>query len=196
MKIWIKEKIKEGLDEIKTREKGVWKSGMSHRIYQTSKNPNVLYKVGREVEVMEWSKLFKKFPKLFPKVYKVGRINSSDNVDDGWMYVEIEKLDTQRVEREWNLLEETLENMAVISDESLGSLEYYFQDAITDSDYEKEISKKVKQLAPNVYPIYVKWITFLKRLIHISEMTINREPDIHRYNFAYSADNTLKCIDI
>ena len=107
----IKEIIKKVLNEIRTEPKLKFKSGMEHVIYPSKKNPNRLFKVGDE-GVLFWAKVFNSNPEIFAKVFRVGKTSS------GKYYAELEKLDTNRVELEWQQIEDKLEELGITGSES------------------------------------------------------------------------------
>lgn len=196
MKTWIKTYLREGLDEMRTKSKKPYDGGAFHMLYQTKKNPNVLYKVGIKDIVSKWVKVFQEYPQFFPKIYKVGEF-----ADKYHYYVEIEKLDANRSRNEWAKLYNLLDQYGVFSYDAIKnfniySLSRYFEYINNHPEYEKEISSKIKLKNPEMYDIYRRWTDLVLQIEVITQFELGESADIHGGNFAYNAQGELKCIDI
>lgn len=193
MKAWIKEQLREGLAETGPVAKPVYgHPGTEHKLYTSKHNPNVLYKVGEKNVVTKWVNIFKKYPNFFPQVFKAAELKNHP----GMYFVEIEKLNTAQVEKEWSELEQGLQEVGVL-DEATDDIDEVFRNAVRDENFENYMSSEIKKRLPALYKLYIKWVNFLHSLenIVIPEKN-NRGTDIHRYNFAYDNAGQIKAIDI
>lgn len=164
--------------------------GTEHDIYASEKRPNAIVKVGKKDNVLKWSKVFKSNPKLFPTVYKVGKL------PDGRYYAEIEKLNTERVVQEWGRLEQALEDVGVVdTDVFEDTIDQVFIDILSGTKDVKDIFLK---LAGNkeAQKLFKKWIEFVAQATEYVEGMGYGGLDIHRYNFAYDSKGKPKVIDI
>ena len=174
----IKKILREYISELSTYNKPIYDKGTEHNIYANHNNPNVLYKVGNKDRVEYIGKLFNKYPDLFPRVYKIGKINQSQS------YFEVEKLDTNRTKEDWKYLTNKLDT------EDLFALFYY----IAESDTGPEIYKNaIKRLGDDdeALNIFKRWVKLLKSIASVYNTTI----DVHVGNFGYDKDGKLKCLD-
>ncbi len=172
-------------------------SGTEHVIYPSKRNPNIVYKVGKERTIEKWFDIFKKNPKYFPKVFKVGNINSSDGIKK---YVALEKLDVGKATDEFKFLEDTLLQLGKFVSQHDYSIEDVFNTVLTDSDLDNEITNELREFDPKAYKIYIKWVNFLHTVNEIVRNSKTRfklsRIDIHRFNFGYDSKGNLKCLDI
>jgi hypothetical protein len=171
---------------------------MEHRIYASKNNPNRLFKVGDE-GVLHWVKVFRSNPNIFAEVFRTGKINDSEV--RGTYYAEIEKLQTDRVIKEWEQIEEKLEEIGVIDSED-GAFGRDITDIYTNhGDDQKtisEIAKKLNEYDKDTYNLFIKYFTLFKDCEKAIEKIVGHETlvDAHRYNFGYGSDGRLKCLDI
>jgi len=185
------------LDEINIRHKGKFDDGQEHIIYPT-RNKNMLIKIGPPVVVDRWLPLFEKYPDLFPKVYKTG-FTKKDR--ETFKYVVVEKLNTENVIAEWDIMNDAL-NEICENDEDY--LEYCFDDmtmtflkALITPDFNNTISSLLKQFKPNVYKLYSKWFNFIYKVNQIVKPIKNGDIlDAHGGNFGYDSSGNIKCLDI
>lgn len=183
--------IKKILREIEKKDR--LGSGSYHDVYPLRYDPSKVIKVPRGVsdyakEIYRvggsdaWFNIFKKYPKYFPKIYKI-----TDK------YVMMEKLDTERVERDLGLLEDDLYP--------------YFSDEIDNGYQITEIlynlisggnDLKVKQL--NLLAEKSKNRDIMNRYINLlSEIAGNKIRsfiDVNDGNFGYDNKDNLKMLDI
>jgi len=198
MTLSIKKNIRKFLNEVRTQQKGEFNRGMEHRIYSSKYNPDRLFKVGDE-GVLYWVKVFRSNPNIFAEVFRTGKINDSEV--RGTYYAEIEKLQTDRVIKEWEQMEEKLEEIGVIDSED-GSFGRDITDIYTNhGDDQKtisEIAKKLNEYDKDTYNLFIKYFTLFKDCEKAIEKIVGHETlvDAHRYNFGYSPDGKLKCLDI
>ena len=105
--------VKEELKEIRKIEKKRYGQGIEHVIYPSKKHPDRLYKIGDEETVKHWVKIFQSDPKIFPKIFKVGKFSDPRDKKKIGYYVEIEKLNTDKAIKEWDQLEDKLEESGI-----------------------------------------------------------------------------------
>lgn len=194
MNQWIKEKLREGLKDMNMSPTIYQPGGKEHKIYQSKSNPNVLYKVGSKENVIRWVNIFKKYPKLFPTVFRVGRMKN----DPTECYAEVEKLDTQKVLQEWWNMDEILEKTPIYKEFGVEVIDELFRTVLWDEGVDNQVVTKIKQYAPKIYSLFIKWVNFLHGLESVvTEAKDNGVgADIHRGNFAYDKSGNIKCIDI
>ena len=197
----LKNIIKNILKEVRTKEKSKYGQGMEHIIYPSKNHPNRLFKIGEREIVEQWVKIFRSNPNLFPKIYRAGKISDSRDKRINGYYVEIEKLDTDRAIKEWEELENKLEEAGIIDFE-----DGEFGRDITDIyiNYEDDqktitnIATKLKQYDIKSYDLFIKWFKLFKECQKSIEKVVGHETlvDAHKYNFGYGEDGNLKCLDI
>lgn len=170
----------------KIQNKDLFEFGSEHEIYEFENKPDRLIKVGREDVVNRWVNIFKKYPEYFPKVYKVKR--SSKNPK--YIFVEVQKLDTEKSIEEWGRLEDYLEYIGIVAPIIYPTIEVLFKDIIEDRSIYTECLERVKE--PSMRKLFIKWCDFIKKLSDIDKEAIT---DIHRYNFGYDLEGTPKCLD-
>jgi hypothetical protein len=179
--------------EINTTNKKKYGSGLEHNIFLSNKNPNVVFKVGHEDVVNEWFELFMKNPDLFPKVYRYGKLK-----DEEYYYVEIEKLDTKKFEDDWDKLENSLEEIGSVDvDRSESFSDLYILHG-SDAEIFKEIGKELSKHNKDSFNFFINLLTLIKNCERAEKELKNKSTfiDAHKYNFGYSKDGKLKCLDI
>jgi hypothetical protein len=190
MKDVIRQKLRESLNELGTKPKPTFKSGVEHQLYTSPNKPDVLFKVGNKDNVLKWSNVFKSNPKLFPRVYKVGQLK------DGKCYVEIEKLNTDKAVIDWNTMEQALEQIgAVDTDVFEDTIDQLFINLVLGYVDFNNIYKRLG-FNKHVQDLFGKWVTFLKKTYQYIKKFSYKGLDIHRYNFAYDSAGNMKAIDI
>ena len=175
----IRKLLREHIDELLTRPKNTYDKGTEHTIYKAEHNPDTLYKTGKKDRIIYCYKLFKKYPELFPIVYRTGKIGKHE------AYMEVEKLDTKRVQDDWEHLKDKLE----VRD--LFDIFFYIIEYKTEG---KVVYKNtIKRLADDKVglDIFNRWVNLLKAIHKIYNTTI----DVHFGNFGYDKDGKLKCLD-
>jgi hypothetical protein len=181
------------IQELGTQDKNMYGSGLEHAIYASKSNPNVLFKVGHKDSVNEWFELFKKHPNLFPKVFRSGKLQDKD-----YYYVEIEKLDTGKFEDNWDMLEESLEDIgAVDPDEGESFSDLYLTNG-SDAEIFKNIAIKLSKHNKDSYNFFIELLTLIKDCERAQNSFLNKDTivDAHKYNFGYSSDGKIKCLDV
>lgn len=194
----IEQLVKKFLSEVRTQQKNEFNRGMEHRIYASKNNPDRLFKVGDE-GVLDWVKVFRSNPNIFAQVFRTGTIKS-DKTHENY-YAEIEKLQTDRVVKEWQFMEDKLEEIGVIDseDESFGR---DITDIYTNHGHDQKtisyIANKLNDYNKEAYDLFIKYFKVFKDCERAIENVVGHETlvDAHRYNFGYSSDGKLKCLDI
>lgn len=199
---------KEILNEGRSRKEMA--SGNEHFIYPSTDEPDVVYKLGTKSSINKWYDTFKKNPEVFPKVYKRGRTkiklktDITISTDDGNKtfragtyfpvdYVKMEKLNTDLVQKEWDLLDKATENIMEIDDYIF--LDYLIPYMLSNGDKSiNTIDDEMEQNYPEVYPIFQKYINLVDKLLELRPDKKNIL-DIHRHNFGYDKNGVLKCLD-
>lgn len=174
------------LNEVLVTKKTPFGGGTEHSIYQSKRNPNILYKVGKKRTVEKWLTIFKENPYFFPKVYKAGKIS------DDKFYVEVEKLNTEQVIIDWELIEDVLELIGYIDRDEDEYVDRMFQ----IGQYNEEMKYFLKERDPKTYELFIKWVNFINNVKKIVKQYTNLTLDVHRYNFGYDSQGNLKCLDI
>lgn len=191
--ILTEEQINNVLLELTTKKKEIFGMGVEHQIYNSNKNPNIVFKLGHPYVVDRWLKIFKKFPLYFPKTYRVGDIRFKNNV---YRYVEMDKLNTSRVKDEWKLIEDKLVELDLTSADLLHNLSDIFRNCIMDEEYDNMVIQKLQKSDKVVYHLFMKWLNFLHSLNTIIKMITDNMLDIHDGNFGYDKKGNIKCFDI
>ena len=193
--------IREELKEISTAPKKRYGQGMEHTIYPSKSNPDRLFKVGEQEMVEQWVKIFRSNPEIFPKIYRVGKISDPRDKRINGYYVEIEKLDTDKAIKEWEQLEDKLEE-AGITDFFDGAFGRDITDIYVNHEHDQKtityIATKLKEYDVKSYDLFIKWFKLFKECQNEIEKVVGYGTlvDAHRYNFGYGADGKLKCLDI
>lgn len=186
--------IRKVLKELSTRKREPMGHGIEHAIYYSEKNPNVVYKVGELDVINEWYEVFKSDPTIFPMVYRLGKIPKEKNI----FYVELEKLDTERFENEWDDLELSLEDIGAVDVDRQESFTDLYTLEGTSSTKFVEIGKLLKKYDKSAYDFFIKLLTVIKKCENVQNKILKKDTliDAHKYNFGYSKDGKLKCLDI
>lgn len=210
-------KILEDIEFKEGRSRKEMGAGVEHKVFPSTTDPNIVYKLGSKKSIDSWVEEFKKDPSIFPKVFKRGRTkiklksdlpfyregNTAKSIPAGTVvpmdYVEMEKLDTQKVEKEWDELDNAFENIMEIDD--WGFLDFLIiymtntpQARANGYDNDKTISKldtEIKQHFPGLYPVLLKYLNLTDKIKAVTKGV----PDLHRYNFGYDKKGNLKCLD-
>ena len=162
--------------------------GSEHAVYPSKRNPNRLYKVGQKPVVEEWLNIFQKYPFYFPQVFRAGKLNTNTKYN---YYVEIEKLNTQRVTQEWSFMEEKLEELGYV-DVDNGEL----IDGVLNTNIPEKMLIDLKKYDSKAYNLFITWTDFIHKIESIVKKNGKNYLDIHRYNFGYDLSGTMKCLDI
>jgi|Laugresu1bdmlbsd_1035121.scaffolds.fasta_scaffold41580_2 hypothetical protein len=191
-------------------------SGVDHMVFTATDDSNIVYKLGPKIAIDYWYEDFKKNPNLFPKVYKRGRstfkLKSEKQIPTkrGYKtfpvgtiipvdYVKLEKLDTERVQKEWDLLSDISEEIREIDDyEFLDFLIIYMtwkpenkERGWNDDETIATFDTEMKKRGPQIYKLFRSYVDLVDNLKKVKPGI----PDIHRYNFGYDKKGKLKCLD-
>lgn len=198
MNLSIENIVRKFLNEVRTQQKGEFNRGMEHRIYASKYNPDRLFKVGDE-GVLHWVEVFRSNPNIFAKVFRTGKIN--DDKKGGTYYAEIEKLQTDSVIKEWEQIEEKLEEIGIIDSED-NAFGRDITDIYTNHGHDQktisEVAKRLNEYDKDTYNLFIKYFKLFKDCEKAIEKIVGHETlvDAHRYNFGYGVDGKLKCLDI
>ena len=189
--------LKPAVNEISVKHKGQYNAGQEHIIYP-ARNKNMLIKVGPINIVDTWLPLFEKYPNIFPKVYKSGfTIKNGER----FKYVVLEKLDTDKVQAQWDLINDALNE---IGENDEDYLEYCFDDmamtflkSLLNPEYHTAISTMLQQFKPNEFESYMKWFNFISEVNKLVRQIKNVDAmDVYDGNFGYDSTGKIKCLDI
>jgi len=192
MKIILSEEQLRGiLSELVTRRKDPFSmEGSQHMIYDSKKNPNIVFKVGHPHFVDEWLPIFKKYPQYFPNIYRVGILKDRHD----YKYVEMDKLNTKRVKEEWSEMTLLLTDAGLIDEDN--NINDVFINCILDEEYDNRVISTIQNMDRGVYQLFVKWLNFLHKLNSVVAPIKGSTLDIHDGNFGYDKEGNIKCFDI
>lgn len=198
MKELIKKLLREALvDELSLKGKDFFGGGIEHVLFTSKKNPNILYKIGPEETINKWTKIFMSNPKLFPKVFKVSKLNNPKYPAE-YYYATIEKLNTERVEHEWHQMDIGFAGIPFEPDEDEWAdpdpSEVFIECLSFKGMFEKQYLKLKNN--PKAQELFKKWMIFISKVTEYVEANGLNGLDIHRGNFAYDSKGNMKCIDI
>jgi hypothetical protein len=203
------------IDELDIKHKTPKGSGSFHYVYNSTQNPNRVFKIARPSDIDEWLSLFKNNPDIFPSVYRVGETKVKLQEPKNYLefidgeikyvkhkvgdvvdakYVELDKLDTVKAKNDWMQLDNAITDM---TEEGWEFQDYVihlilkFTSQGGDSDMIDAVSKNMEVEHPEMIKTLKKFIVLIKKLCQIK-----KRPDLHIDNFGYDKDGTLKCLDI
>ena len=174
--------------------KPVLGGGADHRVFQSSVNPNVVFKAEmRAGEVNKWYDTFKKYPKIFAKPFRKVKVRG----DNGELLeaVAMEKLDTSKFMTLWDTMSSKLgefqKNLGPSQQTGLESLLKSIKgNMINDIKWKKFIPYFKKQ-----YPNLANQVDeFAKMVEELYKITPN--PDIRKFNLGYDSSGVLKALDL
>lgn len=164
--------------------------GFFIKIYPSKSNPDRVFKVGKIKVVKEWLDLFEQYPEYFPLVYRSGILKN------GLYYVEVEKLDNQRVKNEWRDINRILARLKMDGVSERQHCEYIETIWNMDDDDVKIVLSEFIRTAPESYDLIKSWIMFLRDVNALAEGRTGWELDSHSGNFGYDKEGNKKCLDI
>ena len=187
MKEFIKKLLRETLDEM--TPKPVFGQGDFHKIYHSVKHPDRLYKVGDEETVDGWVDTFKRYPKYFPKVYRVFPYAKNPI----YTVVEIEKLETSQASLELKKIDKFLIDWCgnIECGNDFVSILNFFEDECWE-----EVEYIAEKKSPEILPLLNKWGNFLSEVTPLVQRDTFKDLDLHFGNVAYDAQGNIKLIDI
>ena len=188
----IKNTLRKRLNELNIKNKGIYGHGTYHNVYQSKNHPDRVYKVGSQSVVNSWLEIFKSHPNLFPIVYNTGELTLKDKNKKAY-FVEIEKLNTAPVEKDWNEIYKTITSLDSYDDEFFWTnSEILFLDIIDMPEYINQILPELKRKYPKVYEDFTGWVNLINNVYNV----IPGRLDIHLGNFGYDKEGNKKCLDI
>jgi len=176
------------------RLKPVFQGGADHRIFQSVVNPNVVIKAEvRPGEVDKWFGLFKKYPNIFPKIFKRGRVKDVDG--KLLSSVVLEKLEIRSFMKLWDDMEKILfkSQKGLPYSNQITNLEYLVKH-IKEPSYKKiwnSVIMESKKNYPNLKSKIDEFYNMVDKMYQISP-----NPDIRKFNLGYTSDGILKVLDI
>ena len=180
--------IKGEYNEVDIKQKTPIGGGNFHKVYDSNYKPDVVYKIGDESVVRNWYELFKSNPDLFPKVYRKGVVNVPIKNQNGDIvkkvkksYVEVEKIDTKRLEKEWKLIDKFCN----------GNLQYNITRIEEKDDFFQDLGDEISKVNTPLYEAFVR----IYNLVY-SVYEIKPSADIHIGQFGYDKQGNLKCLDL
>ena len=188
--------------------------GAEHEVYPVKHDPNRVYKVGDKSSIMKWAPLFKKYPEIFPYVYRIAplkqKINTGfsgiANMSDPY-YAEVEKLDDKKAQLEYEKLKTDMYNSDVHTlygskfDKDDVHLDDVFRDCLKSDNFYNKVENFLKD--KECHDTFVRWFEFIKKANGFIE-PLKKDGggtgfiiDIHSgKNFGYDKSGNLKCLDI
>ncbi len=199
------------MDEANPVEKKHIGAGVDHTVYPSLKDPRIVYKLGSDYAVQGWFSLFKENPDLFPKVYNMRKTQMRlkkdkymfngehfANIKAGTIvpvtYVEVEKMNTKKAVKEWDILDE------IVTELTKNDFGWDFQDFVmsynrltTPKYIERleDLENEIKLEYPEYYKIFDRFKVLIDRIYEVKPAA-----DLHQYNFGYDSKGNLKCIDV
>jgi hypothetical protein len=183
-----------GVKSPSIRVKPVLGGGADHRVFQSSVNPNIVFKAEvRPGEINKWFDTFKKYPKVFAKTLRKTRVKGTNG--ELLDAVAMEKLDTQKFMTLWDTMSSKLGEFQ----KKLGPTEQTSLENLVKSVNKNNINKtKWEKFIPyfkQQYPNLSKQAEeFSKMVDELYKITPN--PDIRKFNLGYDASGVLKALDI
>lgn len=191
----MKDLIKKILKEVSVEKKERMGRGSFHDVYPLKYDSSKVIKVPRGVsdyakdvyrvgDSNAWFNIFKKYPQYFPEIYKI-----TDK------YVIIEKLDTERVERDLYLLEDDLYPYFSEDIDNGYHITEILYDLILDSAGNDLKTKQLNLLVGKLKnrDIINRYIDLLRS---IEGEKIRGFIDVNDGNFGYNDKGELKMLDI
>lgn len=176
------------IEELSTKPKMPIGHGVEHVVYPSLKDPSKVFKMAYsedEGNVIKFRnsviETFEKYPDIFPKIFR-----KSDK------YVVLERLNTERAEKEYDLLNQVLEK-----DDELYMGDFSYTLFLVFRDYGEEVEREIDNYFANqpspIPKLYRKWKNLIKRFFEIMPQTYHT--DLHIGQFGYTKDGKLKILD-
>jgi len=170
------------------RKKGLLGRGAMHKVYPSEINPDMVYKIGEKEIVDMWYDIFRRYPNIFPRVYKRGVTRVKEfGKEMEVSYVMLERLDTERSKREWGDINRYIveNNLAI----SFGGLMVDYKNSIED------IVKIYEYMEENgedwLSEVYKRFVVLIGKVVDVYG-----DADIHDDQFGYDSRGRLKCLDL
>jgi hypothetical protein len=172
------------LKELTTRQKTLVGQGLEHNVYP-SNDPDKVYKVGETKYVKKWVPIFKSRPDLFPIIYKTGFDKDGDDV----MWVEMERLDTEQFEVDFDVLESIIDDVSNY-DGVLGAIKSTERNK---NEWDK-LYNNIKQQDPEIADFYTKLYNNVIQTKRFKSGLFDTY-DFHRGQFGYDKKQNVKMLD-
>jgi hypothetical protein len=187
------------ISELNTKDKPVFGSGVEHKIFESWRYPDRVYKIGPERSVKRWINIFKSNPDMFPTIYKVDTLKGKNlerflsymddyYYDEAYYYVMIEKLSTRDFFKFWMEIEGQLNKMLKDDYTELDDISYDFKE--NESTW-IDLLNFIKSRKPKLFPKSQELYNLLVKLNQIIEI-----PDVHALQFGFDSSGKIKCLDI
>ena len=172
-------KLTDILQELSTTKKDILGQGLEHNVYP-SKDPNKVFKVGETKYVNKWLPIFKAHPDLFPIIYRTGLDNEYDNVT----WVEMERLDTEQFEVDFDVLDSIIDNSILST----------IKRAERDKDYFDKLVAKIRQQDDEIADFYIKLYNNVVQTKRFKSGWFDIY-DFHGGQFGYDKKGNIKMLD-
>jgi hypothetical protein len=172
------------LNELTTRQKKLVGQGLEHKVYP-SNDPDKVYKVGETKYVNKWVPIFKSNPDVFPFIYRTGF--DKDGKDVTW--VEMERLDTEQFEVDFDVLESILDDMSNY-DGVLGAIKV----SLKNEQVRKSITSKINEQDPEIAQFFNKLTDVVGKTKPFKSGLFDTY-DFHRGQFGYDKKQNIKMLD-
>lgn len=189
------------IKEIRTFHKEIFGEGTEHKIFESRRYSDRVYKVGPSELIKKWTDIFKSNPNIFPIIYKIDTLKGKNlegflnyfnvSYNEQYYYVLIEKLNTEDFIKFWKDLEYQLFYLVDDEDEDfedLSDITYRFHQY---RNLWYDLFKRVKKKKPNLYDKTLQLYKTIEELNYIVD-----EPDLHMFNFGFDSKGNIKCLDI
>jgi hypothetical protein len=157
--------------------------GLEHDIYPT-RDPNKVIKVGETKYVNKWVKDFKSRPDLFPVIYNVKPFRDNPKLS----YVEMERLDTEQFEVDYDVLKEILSE----------NTHWDVLEAIEAGERKEEvfnwIYNKIKEQDKEIADFYIKLYNNVIETKQFKKGWFDVY-DFHKGQFGYDKQHNVKMLD-
>lgn len=167
------------LNELTTKQKELLGKGLEHYVYP-SKDPNKVFKVGETKYVNEWLPIFKAHPDLFPIIYRTGLDKDYDNVT----WVEMERLDTEQFEVDFDVLDSILDN----------SILNTIKRAERNKDYFNKTVAEIRQQDDEIADFFIKLYNNVVQTKRFKSGWFDIY-DFHKGQFGYDKKGNIKMLD-
>jgi hypothetical protein len=174
--------------------KPVLGGGADHRVFQSSVNPNVVFKAEmRAGEVNKWYDTFKKYPKIFAKPFR--KVKVRGNNGELLEAVAMEKLDTSKFMTLWDTMSSKLgefqKNLGPSQQTGLESLVKSIKGSMINNTKWKKFIPYFKKQYPNLANQVDEFAKMVEELYKITP-----NPDIRKFNLGYDSSGVLKALDL
>ena len=186
------------ISELNTKDKEIFGSGVEHKIFESLRYPDRVYKIGPERSVRKWIDIFRSNPDIFPRIYKIDTLKGQNLerflsyldgfYDEPYYYVMLEKLNTKDFFNFWMEIEGQLNKMLKDDYTELDDISYDFKE---NENIWRELLNFIKSRKPKLFPKSQELYNLLVKLNQIIEI-----PDVHALQFGFDSSGKIKCLDI